>query len=79
MKRVRTIEVNFRQLKLLFLSADYRTEIICTESTFTEIMHITDPKNKQLMFSFLVWIQIFIKSNNLFQEIQVFTTKVQQP
>jgi hypothetical protein len=42
-------------------------------------MHITDPKNKQLMFSFLVWIQNFIKSNNLFQEIQVFTTKVQQP
>jgi len=72
MKRVRTIEVNFLQLKLLFLSADYRTEIICTVPTFTEIMHTTDPKNKQLIFSFLLWIQNFIKSNILFQEIQVF-------
>jgi len=67
MKRVRTIEVNFLQLKLLFLSADYRTEIICTQSTFKQIMHKTDPQNKQLIFSFLVWNQNFIKSNNLFQ------------
>jgi len=68
MKRVRTIEVNFLQLKLLFLSADYCTEIICTESTFKEIMqHTTDPQNKQLIFDFLVSVQNFIKSNNLFQ------------
>ena len=67
MKRVRTTEVNFPQLKLLFLSADYRTQIICTQSTFKEIMHTTDPQNKLLIFSFLVWNQNFIKSNKLFQ------------
>jgi len=78
MKPVRTIEVNFLQLNLLFLSAGYCTEIICTEPTFTEIMHRADPQNKQLIFSFLGWIQNFIKSNNLFQEIQVFSTKVKQ-